>query len=66
MSDKKELIRRWRLVLGKDENTTTESILNQEDLKVDKVLELLYDAKKKGGGLQNSKVKVSSWLGNVT
>ena len=65
MTDKKELIRRWRLVLGKNENASTESILNQKDVKIDTVLELLYDAQKKGGGLQNSKIKLSSWLGDI-
>lgn len=65
MSDKKELIRRWRMVLGKEESSTEEVILNEKDVKIDKVLELLYDAKKKGAGLQNSKVKISSWLGDI-
>lgn len=65
MSNQKELIRRWRLVLGKDEKSTEQAILNEKELKIDKVLELLYDAPKKGGGIQNSKVRISKWLGDI-
>lgn len=59
-----ENIRRWRLILGGDNNDGTSFTLNKTDLQVDKTLEALYDSNRKGG-LGASSPNVSRWLGDI-
>jgi Mg-chelatase subunit ChlD len=62
MSD--ERLRRWRLVLGGDEADGTRCQLSQADLGMDRALEKLYDAERKGG-LGGSSPSVVRWLEDI-
>lgn len=57
-------IRKWRLILGADQNDGTGFSLKGADLQVDKTLSALYDSDKKGG-LGPSSPNVSRWLGDI-
>ncbi len=59
-----ENLRKWRMILGGDNNDATEFVLNEEDLAMDNALQALYDSDKKGG-LGPSSPKVSRWLGDI-
>ncbi|TAF34987.1 MAG: VWA domain-containing protein [Cytophagales bacterium] len=56
--------RRWRLILGRDENDKKE-LLNEEDLVLDQTLDFIYGDKSQKAGLGASKPQVGSWLGDI-
>jgi Mg-chelatase subunit ChlD len=57
-------IRRWRLILGGDQNDGTGFGLGQQDVQIDKTLTALYDSDRQGG-LGASSPNVSRWLGDI-
>lgn len=57
-------IRKWRLILGSDQNDGTGFQLNSRDLHLDQTLQALYDSDRKGG-LGPSSPNVSRWLGDI-
>lgn len=56
--------RKWRLILGGQENDGTGVSLNERDLQMDKTLEALYDSSRQGG-LGPSSPNVARWLGDI-
>lgn len=62
--NKEEDLRRWRLILGGQQNDGTGFSLTGQDLSVDRTLEALYDSPKQGG-LGPSSPNVSRWLGDI-
>lgn len=68
MTKMSEQERRWRLVLGGEENTS--STLNEQDTRLSQALDALYSSdghssKKGRGGLSRSAPKVAQWLGDI-
>jgi len=59
-----ELLRKWRLILGANENDGTAAHLSNIDVQIDSTLNALYDAKKEGG-LGSSSPNVNRWLGDI-
>ncbi len=59
-----ELLRKWRLILGANENDGTAAHLSNIDVQIDSTLNTLYDAKKEGG-LGASSPNVNRWLGDI-
>ena len=59
-----ENLRKWRLILGGQENDGTGIPLNGTDLQMDKVLQALYDSDRTGG-LGASSPNVARWLGDI-
>ncbi|QTE37649.1 VWA domain-containing protein [Mucilaginibacter sp. P25] len=59
-----EHLRKWRLILGGNQNEGTGFSLDDADLKVDRTLEALYDSDRTGG-LGASSPNVSRWLGDI-
>ncbi|UOE47083.1 VWA domain-containing protein [Mucilaginibacter sp. SMC90] len=59
-----EHLRKWRLILGGNQNEGTEFSLDEADLKVDRTLEALYD-NDRTGSLGASSPNVSRWLGDI-
>src|SRR5215510_1516129 len=59
-----ERLRRWRLILGGDENDGVGCGLSGADLAMDKALAALYDSERKGG-LGSSAPNVARWLGDI-
>jgi Mg-chelatase subunit ChlD len=57
-------LRKWRLILGGDQNDGTGITLGAEDLRIDRTLEALYDSDRRGG-LGASSPNVSRWLGDI-
>ena len=57
-------IRRWRLILGGQQNDGTGFPLAGLDLQMDQAMEALYDSDRKGG-LGPSSPNVSRWLGDI-
>jgi len=57
-------LRKWRMILGGDQNDGTGYSLDNLDFQIDKTLEALYDAERKGG-LGPSAPNVSRWLGDI-
>lgn len=57
-------IRKWRLLLGSDQNDCTGFSLGQQDMQIDKTLGALYDSDR-SGGLGASSPNVSRWLGDI-
>ena len=57
-------LRKWRMILGGEQNDGTGYSLGDTDLQIDKTLEALYDAERKGG-LGPSSPNVSRWLGDI-
>ena len=57
-------LRKWRMILGGDQNDGTGYSLSSIDLHIDKTLEALYDAERTGG-LGPSSPNVSRWLGDI-
>ena len=57
-------IRRWRLILGGQQNDGTGFPLTGLDLQMDQAMEALYDNDRKGG-LGPSSPNVSRWLGDI-
>lgn len=62
MSD--EHVRKWRLILGGQQNDGTGFTLSEQDKQVDNTLEALYDNNRKGG-LGASSPNVARWLGDI-
>lgn len=62
--NKEENIRRWRLLLGSDQNDGTGFQLNTQDLQMDNSLAALYDSDKKAG-LGPSSPNINRWLGDI-
>src|ERR671938_16059 len=56
--------RKWRLILGGQQNEGTGVTLNERDLQMDKTLEALYDSDRQGG-LGPSSPNVARWLGDI-
>lgn len=61
---KEELLKRWRLVLGRDEADGTGVKLSIEEQRIDDTLEAVYHSDRQGG-LGSSAPKVSRWLGDI-
>lgn len=59
-----ELLRKWWLILGADQNDGTGLPLTGQDLQMDKTLGALYDTERTGG-LGPSSPNVSRWLGDI-
>ena len=59
-----ERLRRWRLILGGDENDGAEWGLSAVDLAMDRALAALYDSDRKSG-LGSSAPNVARWLGDI-
>jgi Mg-chelatase subunit ChlD len=57
-------LRKWRMILGGEQNDGTGYSLHSLDLNIDKTLGALYDADRKGG-LGPSSPNVSRWLGDI-
>jgi len=57
-------IRRWRLILGGQQNDGTGFPLSGMDLQMDQAMEALYDSDRKGG-LGPSSPNVTRWLGDI-
>jgi Mg-chelatase subunit ChlD len=57
-------LKKWRLILGGNQNDGTGFQLNVHEMHMDKTLEALYDSKKTGG-LGPSSPNVSRWLGDI-
>ncbi len=57
-------LRKWRLILGGNNNDGTNFPLQASDLAIDKVLEALYDSDRTGG-LGSSSPNVARWLGDI-
>lgn len=57
-------IRKWRLILGADQNDGTGFSLNSHDIQLDKTLSALYDGERQAG-LGPSSPNVSRWLGDI-
>jgi len=64
METEPQHLRKWRLILGGDQQEGTQFDLNEADLKADRTLEALYDSDK-SGGLGASSPNVSRWLGDI-
>jgi len=61
-----EHLRRWRLVLGKEAAEPLAQELTGDSLRLDEVLEALYDdGADRRGGLGASAPKVARWLGDI-
>lgn len=58
------MIKRWRLILGKETQEALSCTFSKEETGIDKTLEALYNTGKKGG-LGPSSPNVSRWLGDV-
>jgi hypothetical protein len=56
-------IRKWRLILGGQQNDGTGFSLQDQDVFIDKALEALYDNDRKGS-LGPSSPNVARWLGD--
>ena len=57
-------MRKWRLILGGNENDGTGFPLADTDMQMDKTLEALYDSDRRGS-LGPSSPNVSRWLGDI-
>src|SRR5688572_11526084 len=64
MINNEQHIRKWRLILGGQENDGTGVSLNERELQMDKTLEALYDSNRQGG-LGPSSPNVARWLGDI-
>jgi len=62
--NREEDLRKWRLILGGQQNDGTGFSLEALDLSMDRTLEALYDSPKQGG-LGPSSPNVSRWLGDI-
>lgn len=59
------ILRRWRLILGKDAEKELGIKLNRQSLRMDSALEAVYGARKRSGGMEASAPKAARWLGDV-
>ena len=64
MTQDEEQIRKWRLILGGEQNDGTDFKLGKIDLQMDASLSALYDSDRQGG-LGPSSPNVSRWLGDI-
>src|SRR5215510_15087307 len=64
MKHEDERLRRWRLILGGDENDGTGCGLSGGDLAMDRALQALYDSDRRGG-LGSTAPSVARWLGDI-
>jgi hypothetical protein len=64
MSNNEQHIRKWRLILGGQENDGTGISLSERDKQMDNTLEALYDSNRQGG-LGPSSPNVARWLGDI-
>ncbi|MBA3680347.1 MAG: VWA domain-containing protein [Bacteroidetes bacterium] len=64
MSEKEELLKRWRLILGGGQNDGTGMSLDTNGIEIDNALSALYDSER-GGGLGSSSPNVNRWLGDI-
>ena len=64
MMSTEQHIRKWRLILGADQNDGTGFPLNPHDIQLDKTLSALYDGERQAG-LGPSSPNVSRWLGDI-
>lgn len=64
MTQEEEQIRKWRLILGGEQNDGTDFKLDKMDLQMDNALSALYDSDRQGG-LGPSSPNVSRWLGDI-
>jgi Mg-chelatase subunit ChlD len=58
------LLRKWRLILGSNDNEGTGFALQGRDVQMDNTLQALYDSERTGG-LGASAPNVSRWLGDI-
>jgi Mg-chelatase subunit ChlD len=68
--NQEERERRWRLILGGNENDGTGRGLGEDDSRMDNALSALYDQQRKSGGgrsagLGKSAPNVARWLGDI-
>lgn len=59
-----ENIKRWRLILGKETQEDLVTTFTNEEARIDKTLEALYNSERKGG-LGASSPNVARWLGDI-
>lgn len=59
-----ESLRRWRLILGSNNNDGTRVPLSPSDIRIDNTLTALYDSER-SAGLGASSPNVSRWLGDI-
>lgn len=64
MNNNEQHIRKWRLILGGQENDGTGISLSDRDKQMDNTLEALYDSDRQGG-LGPSSPNVARWLGDI-
>ncbi|HEY8459679.1 MAG TPA: VWA domain-containing protein [Blastocatellia bacterium] len=64
MTIEDERLRRWRLILGGDENDGMGYRLSGADLAMDRALAALYDSDR-SGGLGSSAPNIARWLGDI-
>jgi hypothetical protein len=64
MINNEQHIRKWRLILGGQQNDGTGISLSERDVQMDKTLEALYDSNRQGG-LGASSPNVARWLGDI-
>ncbi|OQP65954.1 hypothetical protein A3860_15300 [Niastella vici] len=64
MNNNEQHIRKWRLILGGQENDGTGMSLSDRDKQMDNTLEALYDSDRQGG-LGASSPNVARWLGDI-
>ncbi len=65
MSTTETEIRKWRLILGEDADTSLDYSLTGEDQGMDNALSYLYDSDNRKGGMGKSAPKVSRWLKDI-
>ena len=58
-------LQKWRLILGKKADESSEVDLSQMMQGMDKVLEDLYESGDRRGGLGSSSPKINRWLGDI-
>src|SRR5688572_30253239 len=64
MINDEQHLRKWRLILGGQQNDGTGASLSERELQMDKTLEALYDSDRRGS-LGPSSPNVSRWLGDI-
>lgn len=64
MTNDEQHMRKWRLILGGQQNDGTGISLSERDVQMDKTLEALYDSNRQGG-LGASSPNVARWLGDI-
>jgi Mg-chelatase subunit ChlD len=64
MTNNEQHIRKWRLILGGQQNDGTGISLSERDVQMDKTLEALYDSNRQGS-LGPSSPNVARWLGDI-